>query len=281
MSDWDVRTTDLWVHQLDSQFGTPIKSWNILSDPTIPSIPLGGFVRIDVRVHNYTKGHVNVRLVLQTIGRTTGNMGNVIYSNFTGDLAPEDEFVLVHWVPMWGEDVYERLWLDNAYASGPNCQAGAAPPWPLTCRQGELYDFALSSRHLIAINMQTGGGGITPTVTVSPNQIGPGGHIQVMGVGFTPNGEVLLAIIFSDGAGAGYISTAADSVGNFVYGFVVPLNAPNGTATVDAQDFQTSTFAPTITFTVLSDGGGQTYIVTIRVVNAQQQPVPGATVNLT
>jgi hypothetical protein len=153
---WDVRTTDLWVHQLDSS-GNPIKSWNILQGQT-PVIPQGEQIRIDARLQNFSSNGVSVsfRLVGQTIGKVTGNLGLVIYTPFTGLMAPGQDSVRSLFMPMWSENVYQRLWVDNENGTLGNCTAGTPPPWrDDVCRQGELYDFALSSRHLVECDVST------------------------------------------------------------------------------------------------------------------------------
>jgi hypothetical protein len=176
---WDVRTTDLWVHHIDGA-GNIIKSWNILQGeiPEIPSAASEGVannVRIDIRLKNFSASYsVTVRAVCQTIGISSGNAGALIYTPSTA-LAPNQEAVHAFILPMWEEDVYERLWVHNTAGVG-NCPAGQPPPWT-GCYQGELFDFALSSRHLVRINKATVGPvatalTITPltSTTVSPGQ---------------------------------------------------------------------------------------------------------------
>lgn len=196
---WDVRTTDLWVHQLNSSGGV-VQSWNILSDPTIPTIPAGAQIRVDVRFRNYGATHVSVRVVMQTIGRVTGSQGQVIYSPFSGDLAPNTENVQSMFAPMWGEPIYQRLWFDNEYAQSGNCPAGAPPPWGInTCRQGEVFDYALSSRHLTAINLTSG-----------PSTYNIGGVVVIQGTQTPISGAV---VTLSDGRGG--LTTGADGIFSF------------------------------------------------------------------
>ena len=72
-------------------------------------------------------------------------------------MTPGKEVVFYHWITMWAEPVDLRLWLDNQYTGSPigsgNAPAGQAPPWQPVYAQGELFDFALSSRHVTALSL--------------------------------------------------------------------------------------------------------------------------------
>ena len=147
---WDVRASDLWVREIDAG-GNILRSWNILigQTPSMAASPGYDNIRIDARLKNFGVETVTVRLVGQTLGRVTGNLGLVIYTP-PGDLAPNAESVHLLYMPMWTENVYERLWVDNFNLPVGNCPAGQPPPWG-TCRQGELYDYNKSSRHLTPV----------------------------------------------------------------------------------------------------------------------------------
>lgn len=172
-TSWDVRTTDYWVHQLDAAQNI-VKSWNILSDPTLPSIPASAPYRVDVRFHNYGSSAVRIRLAAQSIGHQSGNQGQVIYTDYSPDLLPGEEFLHYHWLQMWAEPVDLRLWVDNAYTGNPigsgNAPPGTPPPWPANIAQGELFDMALRSRHITAIQLGAGPGQDAIVINVTDNQ---------------------------------------------------------------------------------------------------------------
>jgi len=174
---WDVRTTDLWVHEVDAS-GNILHSWNILQGQ-IPEI-LGdvGYsnLRVDARLKNFGSVQVSARLVLQTVSAVAPEQryGEVIYTN-SQILNPNAEAVFYHWVQMWNEDVYQRLWVDNTSmvpGNLGNCPAGQAPPWS-DCRQGELFDYLLSSRHLVYCRL-AGAVGYTVMIQVRDQSSGVG-----------------------------------------------------------------------------------------------------------
>jgi hypothetical protein len=222
-STWDVRTVDMWIYQLDN-LGNTVNSWNILEGFT-PAIPAGTKFICSVRLKNFGTQNVNVKLATQAVGHLSGNLGQVIYTNPSGLLGAGATIVLAQTITMWSEPVDLRNWVVNNLTGSPtgsgNAPAGAAPPWSTNYAQGELFDYALSSRHVTAL--QVIGMGSAPNNSVQvftyvdgePNPI-PNATVQLINangsVALVQNSDVSGSVIFQ-GLPAGTYSVQAQASG--------------------------------------------------------------------